>query len=80
MAEDLKKLAQIGVSKGYSLEKIRNDFANSGWGEAYLDSIPLYYNEFKKKKSRWNWLKGRWGFSFEANGYSVFIGVCFSRD
>jgi hypothetical protein len=49
MAEDLKKLVQIGVSKGYSLEKMRNDFANAGWGESYLDSIPLYYNEFKKK-------------------------------
>jgi hypothetical protein len=49
MAEDLRKLVQIGVSKGYSLDKMRNDFANAGWSEAYLDSIPSYYNEFKKK-------------------------------
>ena len=49
MAEDLRKLVQIGVSKGYSLDKIRNDFANAGWSEAYLNSIPSYYNEFKKK-------------------------------
>lgn len=49
MAEDLKKLVEKGVSKGYSLEKIQSDFANAGWGEAYLNNIPVYYNEFKKK-------------------------------
>jgi hypothetical protein len=49
MAEDLKKLVEKGISKGYSLEKIQSDFANAGWGEAYLNNIPVYYNEFKKK-------------------------------
>lgn len=49
MAEDLKKLVEKGISKGYSLEKIQSDFANAGWGEAYLNNIPVYYNELKKK-------------------------------
>lgn len=49
MAEDLKKLVEKGISRGYSLEKIQSDFANAGWGEAYLNNIPVYYNEFKKK-------------------------------
>ncbi len=38
MAEDLKKLVEKGISKGYSLEKIQSDFANAGWGEAYLNN------------------------------------------
>ena len=49
MAEDLKKLVEKGISRGYSLEKIQSDFANAGWGEAYLNNIPVYYNELKKK-------------------------------
>jgi len=49
MAEDLKKLVEKGVSRGYSLEKIQSDFANAGWGQAYLNNIPIYYDELKKK-------------------------------
>jgi hypothetical protein len=49
MAEDLRKLVQNGINKGYSLEKIQSDFANAGWSQGYLNNIPVYYNEFKKK-------------------------------
>ena len=49
MAEDLKKLVEKGVSRGYSLEKIQSDFAKAGWGQAYLNAIPTYYDELKKK-------------------------------
>jgi len=74
MDTEVKKFVERSIKRGDSLDQIKSTLVSYGW-EENVNEATGYYDEFKKKKSRWNWLKGRWGISIHTGSYSFFIGA-----